>query len=446
MTGMAGMSSMVRAGVVLAALAMQLVTSSAAMAQQRRAAPQSAEFKPALVKDAGSAQDWTVHVRLRVATEQPGRTFSRDLATPRPRLGLTKMHLLFPLIPDTGTSIARPDKFKTKLYSDAISTTEHRVEGGYQGLSSVAIVDAADVLTTAFFLDVDIAMTSYETRLNEEIARGAEWPAASWSNELALCLEPQQYVAVDDPSVAALVQRVTQGKPRGMPPFVLAKRLAAECIAHVNLTEELFNNRGVSQAWRGIGVPPTDQFAPVKGTVRGYNVSGAAWAGREKRGNVFDLACLYTAALRHAGIPARMVLGYDIDASEKAEKPVLRAWTEFFLPRRVTTPPATPGQPAPEPVVTASDGEWIPVDIGRQKQFASRAPSLSQSWPFFGNNNESDRLCPVAFHWIPPVEGARSQSPAMWAWVVEPADPPVTAYVTIWADFTPRRGDDPPRR
>lgn len=425
---------------------MLLATGSSAMAQQRRAAPKSTQFTPALVRDASSARDWTVHLRLRVATEHPGRLLSRDLVAPRARLGLTKMHVLLPLIPDTAMSRARPDKFSTKLYSDAMSTTVHRVESGYQGLTSVAIVDALDVMTTAFFLDVNVSMTSYETKLNEEIARGAAWPTAAWSNELALCLEPQQYVAVDDPSVIELVRRVTQGNPRGMPPFVLAKRLAAECIAHVNLTEELFATTGVSQAWRGIGIQPIDVSVPVKGLVRGYNVSGSAWAGREKRGNVYDLACLYTAALRQAGLPARLVLGYDIDASEKSERPVLRAWTEFFLPRRVKTPPATPGQPAPEPVVTAVDGEWIPVDIGRQKLFASRAPSLGQPWPFFGNNNESDRLCPVAFHWIPPVEGARSQTPAMWAWVVEPGDPPVDTFVTIWADFTPRRGDDPPRR
>src|SRR5690606_32713198 len=135
---------------------------------------------------------------------------------------------------------------------------------------------------------------------------------------------------------------------------------------------------------------------------------------------------------------ARMVIGYDIEASEKAEFPVLRAWVEFFLARDPKQPKDV-AEPVP---VSPADGEWIPVDITRQQEFASRAPPINQRWQFFGHNEELDLVPPIAMHWVPPSFATNAGAAAIWGWLPQPANPIAEQQLTFWTQPTVIRGDD----
>jgi hypothetical protein len=387
---------------------------------------------PVLTRDAATMRDWTVRVEIALGGLNFNRTDARQIAQPTTALRLDRAQILYPVLPDTASSISQERKFEgsVRIEGKVLDDTP-RIERGYQGLSSIAILDIPDIDSTRLSIQFEICMTAFETRIDDRRASQRDWPAADWSPDLLLCMEPQLFVESQDEVVKDLVKKWTKGNPRGVGPYTLAKMLAAETIGHVNMTETPFESAS------GGHIDPLGKPTAVAGFTSGYRVSGAAWSARERRGSMYDLSCLYAAVLRAAGLPARLVIGYDIDESEKFKpgRPVLRSWVEFFLPR----------QPA-QGLITPADGEWIPVDIFRQKEFASRAPSLSQPWVYFGNSNELDRVCPLSFHWLPPTVCTNAGPAAIWGWIPDPANPGATQELKFWARPTPLRGDDPPLR
>lgn len=419
-----------RAHEMLALAACAMLAVGPMMGQgSRRQKP--AENTPVLTRDAATMRDWTVRVEIGLSGLTAHRTDARQTRPATSAMVLNRAQILYPLLPDTSTSISQEHRLEAfaRVEGKVLDDTP-RIERGYQGLSSIAILDIPDIDSTRLNIQFEISMTAFETKIDEARAREHPWPAADWSPELLLCMEPQLFVECQDEAVLALVKKWTRGNPRGVGPYTLAKMLAAEAIDHINFTEPNLES-GAGALVDRIGT------TRVVAYTSGYRVFGAAWAAREGVGSKHDLPCLYAAVLRAAGLPARLVIGYDIDESEKnrQSKPVLRSWVEFFLPRLPAQGPITP-----------NDGEWIPVDISRQKDFSSRAPSLSQPWVYFGNNNELDRVCPLAFHWLPPTVCTNAGPAAIWGWVPDPANPGVTQELKFWARPTPVRGDDPPPR
>jgi len=110
-------------------------------------------------------------------------------------------------------------------------------------------------------------------------------------------------------------------------------------------------------------------------------------------------------------------------------------------------PQAAPGANPPDVrAVTTADGEWIPVDIVKQREFSSRAPALNLRWEYFGNNVEFDMMVPVSYHWIPPENVVNAGVPGFWGWQPSPAVPGVEVELKFRASGMPRRGPDPRRR
>jgi len=59
----------------------------------------------------------------------------------------------------------------------------------------------------------------------------------------------------------------------------------------------------------------------------GFRVHGAEQLAVMRDGTDYDLACLLTALYRAAGVPARLVIGFDVEKSRRFEDaPIFREW------------------------------------------------------------------------------------------------------------------------
>lgn len=400
------------------------------------AVAQPHRLPPALTMDRANQRHWTVHFEVRI--KPPQFTVANPKYAPASQVILTRGALVvFPLIPDTSMSLAHFHRLSGRLsVTNTVVDEDARIEAGYQGFSELAIWELPASETNLINLVVEVSMSSYETRINEDIAHQYTWPVAPWSLGLDLCLQPQLFVEAQDPVVVGLVKQWTNDHPKRAKPYFLAKHLAGRVLDHVNLTHDIFAS--------AVRSPFTGHSTPSGAFLSGYQVNGAAFAAREREGSELDMACLLTAVYRAAGLPARLVIGLDVLETNKSRFPVVRAWTEFFLPQEPMPDPNDPDAPL---AVKQTDGQWIPVDIGRQELFSSAAPPMNTRWQFFGHNEEFDFVATFAFHWHPPTAVTNAGMPAFWGWLpFDQAIPAAQQEIRMWAFETPVRGDDPKRR
>lgn len=407
-------SGMLRA-VVLAALVLA-VTLGAMARPPKPAAPKDPRPR-ALTRHEFNYREWTVAPIVRLFAYQ-FRTADNEPVAPTSPTELDEVSMVYPLIPGSAMHDAYLDRMTSKmtLGNRKLDLTP-RTLPNYQGGTMLGVWDAKSLRSTEpLTLRVDIPMTSYETRIDEDIAMTYEWPTGPYKPMIASCLEPQLFVEPGHPAIIGLVNEWTKGKPKKAKPYYLAKYLAGRVVEHFRPTEGMYHATG-----RG---PQRGQITAV--LISGFNVNGAAYAAIERRGSRYDMACLLTAVYRAAGLPARMVIGVDITESEEKEFTVLHAWTEFYLYDE-----------------KAEAGEWIPVDVYRQSQFSSRSPPIDQRWQHFGHSEESDFYAPLAYHWLPPTSVTNAGAMGIWGWVPQPAVPRVDAELKFIWNGTPRRGDDP---
>jgi len=388
---------------------------------------------PALTIDTTNQRSWTVHFESRLHGPQFIASNPADITATSVILtrGAT---FVFPVIPDTSMSRARQWRLTGRLSVDnRVVDARPDIEAGYQAYTELALWRMNAAEAHLIDLSVEVSMTSYETRINEQIALLYDWPAAPWSIGLDLCLQPQLFIESEDPVVRGLVKQWTNDKPRRAKPYYLAKYLAAHVIDHVNITHDIFSSN--------VRSPIVGAKSPARAFLSGYQVNGAAYVAREREGNELDMACLLTAVYRAAGIPARLVVGLDVKDSEHSRFPVVRAWTEFFLPKEPVPDPDDPDAPL---AVKQTDGQWIPVDIGRQERFSNVSHPLDIRWQFFGHNEDFDFVAPFAFHWHPPTTVTNAGLPAFWGWLpFDVAIPAADQEIRIWAFETPVSGGDP---
>lgn len=396
---------------------------------RRHAKP--AEPIAVLRRDEANSRDWTLHVEVRLHATQL-RGDPSGVLPPSPMFALNNIEFLFPILDSSAMHEVYPSRMTSVFQVDTRPVDKSPdILHGYQSLSSIGIWKAEKVLDDYLVFIMEVPMTCWETRIDESAARRRDWPGAAWSAEMALCLEPQLFVEAGDPAVHDLVRQWTRGDPRARKPYDLAKWLAARVIEHMRITDP----PTASQA-RGVALGQTTAVF-----VEGFVVHGAAATARAKQGSVFDMACLLTAVYRAAGLPARLVIGYDVKPSEERSGLLLRSWVEFFLPRN--PPPAS--SPDSRAAVTSRDGEWIPVDITRQWEFSSRAPRQELRWEYFGHNEEFDFVVPIAFHWLPPEDCTNTGPPGFWGWRPSPSNQAGDSEIKVWAYETPRKGGVDPR-
>lgn len=253
-------------------------------------------------------------------------------------------------------------------------------------------------------LEVKLPVTSYQTRFDEKTAALATWPDA-WPDAAASCFKAQYWIdadpkkgggAYDMAPVKDLVKRATAGKdPKAVGPVMLAKVLAMEVM------------EAIQPSGQGLNFART-------GELEGVDLKGAPQTILDGRGSDYDMVCVLAAVYRAAGLPARTVIGLDVGESKadgkkflgKRGSSELRAWVEFALM-----------DPKDSTLV------WVPVDVVRMRKSGSRSRPFNQAWPFFGTNDELDRVIPFAFQFHPPTTVVSHGSPAFWGWLVTPKPP-----------------------
>ena len=378
------------------------------------------EMRPVLDRERINNNDWTVLLRLQL---RGVRDIFRDIRendfVSDGRIDIEGGVLVLPVASDSAyADVLGGGDVAGKIELSGLGRGRFargvRVRGGYQAGQRLAAFDIYGLdEATALRAEAEFRIVSYETDIDEARARRIGWPEA-WPEDAAVrtALLPQLFVESDDEKVVEFVEAVTKGDPRRVRPYVLAKFLAKSVLDRY----ELMTQR--TDIVRG------RQYGRVGGgRSEGFLVRGAAAALRNGGGSPYDLSNLLCAVYRAAGLPARVVIGLDQRSATEPERPEVISWVEFYL--------AHPG---------TGTGEWIPVDIVRQREFSSRAPGIDRKWEYFGKNDDADFYCPVSFHWHPPTAVANAGPPALWGWTVETESgglPAVLQRVSIFATATP---------
>ena len=334
------------------------------------------------------------------------------------------MTVVFPFIESTASSTRTMDKIRGELFVDSHSVDDKpTIIGPYQSQAVYARWDGgAGKGVKAIRLVQSEDLVCYETIYHEDQAATLEWPTTPWPAEADSTFQPQQFVSnvrssmdVDTP-VTRLVRQWTDGKdPRAVRPALLAKFLAGRVLEHVRTV-----------------LPPTTTERDADPQTRraysdalsGFLVQSADVTAASGEGTLHDMTVLLAAVYRAAGIPARIVIGYDENEDSKTKQ--LRSWVEFAL--------FDEGDPKDtEDDVLA----WIPVDIGRMRERSNRAYPLNQKWKYFGTHDELDDTVPLALHFHPPT-AVRSYRPALFGWTLDTGTPVrANQYVDINVTHTP---------
>ncbi|GAB4547312.1 MAG: hypothetical protein Tsb0013_06980 [Phycisphaerales bacterium] len=390
-----------------------------------------------LTRDIASSRRWTVRAQVRLYGAQPR---SRNaLNTPETQaIVFDACKFIYPQILETASSVPYPEDARFRLQlnrrapqdrrvtpdrgwpvNENVLTNVYGVIEGYQGPTDLMVLEVEEVSATSLLLQVQLDVRTWETRIDEARADAIEWPTDPWPPQLVSNLERQLFVEPDHPAIRELLARFLNGKdPRSVRPYALAKHLAARVVEYIEFTDNEYHSVG-----RGANVASEQTLL-----VNGFRVHGAVPMAITGQGNRLDAPCLLCALYRAAGLPARLVIGYDAlnpNGFDISRLPPIRAWVEFALlddERDVT--------------------EWIPVDISAQRDFSNRAPALDRTWEHFGLNRDLDFVIPISHHWHPPTTATNDGPPAIWGWRPEPVIPEIDSSITFEAFQSSVRGDD----
>lgn len=341
-----------------------------------------------------------------------------------------------------------------------------------------------------FSLQTPVA--THETVYDDARAARIDWPT-EWPEWVRPAMEPSPYIPSDHAFVHATLNEWTNALPRSMPPAVLAKHLAKRIVDSVQPFETGVATWPYSARWRAQIDDPCDPILSSRTTrveprgwgpmpyalrvadrrvafqLRGFDVDDKRLFRTQDcfvprirepieagRANPAVTANLYAALLRAAGIPARVVIGIELSPTE------LRTFPDAHLPQRPQQDLIVNDQRITNRVAqvrfwnefflydeAANRGEWIPVDLFRQRLESSVAPSVDRPWRYFGNHDELDEIVPITSVYTPVGAEMPDWIPALWGWRTTP-DPWffLDGIVRVEAVGLPRRpndGFDPPR-
>jgi len=411
-------TSLILAGGIVA-LSSSLTLAQANRSTKGKPTAQQAPPPPVLTRHNINKRNWTLNCEVRLHGLQPRAREDKNI-TPTSRMKFNRALFYFPIAAGSSMHDWRKDKTKGFIrVENVVLDDTPRFADGYQCGTQLMVFDVGEVNGYRLTMHTETAMTSYETVIDEKRAREIPWPKEPWEPTIASALQSQLFIEVEDPAIQALVKEWTNSNPRGAKPYDLAKHLAGKVVEYYAPSEGIYETSA-----RGLR---TGDVSAV--LFNGYNVRGAAEAARAKRGSPLDMANLLTGVYRAAGLPARTVVGFDVKSTENSPSKniaVLRAWTEFYLLDEAN-----------------KRGEWIPVDVQKQREFSSRPPPITQAWEYFGNNRDFDFVCPIAFHWMPPTLSVNQGPPALWGFVPDPVSFQADQEIRFYAFETPVRGDDP---
>jgi len=359
--------------------------------------------------------------RAKFTDRYPGGT--RQTVTSR--IVLNQMTVVAPMITGCASASIDPDRLKAVLKVDHHTVVDKpTIVPGYPDGEQLARWDAHDIDTDRFSVVITGPATTFDVSVDEKAALRVPWPKSDYPEEIASSLEPQRFVESDAKNIIRLMNKWTSNNPHGPNPYLVAKALAGQ----------------VQQSFQPSGTQiRTNQ--PVR--FAGLNVEGASIAADRMRGTESDMAALLCAVYRAAGIPARVVIGWDIAGSPggRANVPApnevcranfdpdiariarMRTWVEFYLYDEAN-----------------NRGGWIPVDILMLRLSSSRMQRIDRPWDGFGGGMCFDHLIPVTFHFVPPSTVDENSAPAFWGWIPLPTEPAVDVELIFEATPAVKRG------
>lgn len=403
----------------------------------------SASFVEGLLKK-GKSHDWilkpTVHVQ---AYQQDTATATKDKPLVIGELSFKTAAVVFPVIRGTASSQTDIDSVKSVLtFNDRVEDVSPQYNESYHSGVRLGRWEMRDKTGREVELKLEIPMTCWETVFDEKAAAKAVWPTAqtaapggggatgalNWSALARSTLDRQAMIDIDPDgggtnarALADLLNKWTEGKsPQSVSPLMLAKTLAGKMVQN-------FQPSGSGEDY--------DQ----RGSFTGLILQGPADTIAKGRGSPHDLASVLLGLYRTAGLPARLVIGWDEherkgdDSNPMARKKgggvSLRSWVEFCLYDQPNNAEA-----------------WIPVDIVRMRKRSSQVGRIDQPWKYFGSHDELDSVLPFAHHFIPPTT-VISYGYAFWGWFTTPTSQIGEHWVRFNSQTAPvrpkPRGEDP---
>lgn len=359
------------------------------------------------------SHDWILTVKIDASSYPIHRSLNNS-KTPGFRtstsFSIDSAIFVFPMIESSAAHEARPADATSSLSVDGVNyDTSATLLPDYQAGEQLGRWELPKLKGNLMRFQLEVPMTSYSVQFDERRAMQLPWPTEAWSPLVASTLKPQLFVESDDELIQRNVRRWTNNNPGGFRPTNLAKMLAAHVMEDFRSTTDL------------------GYISGRQGGFAGLEVQGAAATARARSGSPTDLATYLCAVYRAAGLPARLVVGYDLAASLGAQLsipgihpqcehnqrtnsgvalPILRTWVEFYLYDQAD-----------------KRGEWIPVDIYRQFKVSMRPPPLDRPWDFFGTNLCLINVAPISFHLHPPTTVVNAGPPALWGWLPLPSAP-----------------------
>jgi hypothetical protein len=396
-------------------------------------------FLDDIFSNRGRTHDWILKVNIHVDSYQdrniyvqPGVVPTTPQSTSPNSLGpsgsmpqnvpfkFDSASVIFPAIKSTAGStldseITGTIKIDGKVYSSAPTSYLDNLPCG----GRYAKWEMTNVEGRQLDFDVELPVTCHELMFDEAKAAKATWPKDDkWPRVAASTFAPQMGVDTTAPILGETIKAWCSGKsPQSIPPLKLAKYIASKVLEEIQ--------------------PSGDGLVSSRtGILQGFDLHGVDYTLREKRGSEHDIACTLCALYRVAGLPARLVIGWDVSESKGHDLGLkrkgtgeLRSWVEFAIV---------------DESVKTDTGEarlaWIPVDVVRQRKSGSKAPPLDRPWKYFGNNDDTDSIIPIAFHYHPPTTVVAHGSPCFWGWITFPemqyGAEQMVRFVTITAPKT----------
>jgi hypothetical protein len=395
-------------------------------------------------------EDWAMELMLRIYKNTESQTEEGSVLSYRYPLPFETMTVVFPLLPETSSSVPRLSEASGLL---RLGNTEY-VEGNFlaPGMTAAAgrlplrpeilerhfsgeayhsgvklakfaagQIGKPDQTTTITF-KIEVPMAAWNTEFDEASALQVPWPTGPWPASAQATFGPQQWIdfetrpdgtvqKYDDALLDGLIRGWLNGQdPRkNFTPVGLAKVLMGAIVRDIKRDGNVLNYR----LERPKFIPKTDGGVASSGVIVfvGLQVRGAEYAARMRKATEWDMACLSAAVFRRCGLPTRVVVGYDKrEEEEKDERKNLRskprAWIEFYLFDEKN-----------------NTGNWVICDPYRMARSFNTPPALEQRWKWFGDHDEMSAVMPFAFHFVPPTDVRSYGAPAFWGWMVTPAMP-----------------------
>lgn len=330
----------------------------------------------------------------------------------------TSAAVVFPVLHPTASSRADIDGLKSELkFDDKVVAVTPQFNDGYHSGVRLGRWELGERKGRQLDLRLEIPVTCWETLFDEKIAAKAVWPeGGKWPRVPTSTLAPQAGISANAEDVEAarkLVTLWTDGKsPQLASPLVLAKLLAGK-------VQENFQPSGQGENYSR------------EGAFMGLELQQLADTVKKGTGSTHDITSLLVAVYRAAGIPTRLLIGYDQTAKKDNDSGPfdknsgggikLKTWAEFCLFD-----------------ATTNKEFWVPVDVVRMRKSGNKMGKLDQPWKFFGSHEELDAVIPFAHHYIPPTTVA-AYGYAFWGWFTTPGGQIGEQSVRFTAQTAPKR-------